>query len=583
MSPRRVLKDLWVVKKTLIILLTPLVFLPLGLQVESREARCAYGLAIMAVYWITESLPLSATALLPVVLFPMMGVLPVKAVCRNYMKDTSMFGLGCLSFAIAVEEWNLHKRIALKTLLLMGSHPKWLMLGFMLPTWFLSMWVNNTSATAMMIPIVDAVLVQLRSSNHTSDPDNDETTTLTLSQHDTSISEREKLPNQKLQKSMYDDGREKDSHSFRRLCKGITLCVAYAANIGGTGSLSGTSPNLIMKGQADILFEEYGLESGVTFTSWMIFALPGSALCLICAWLWLSFFFLGKRNWFQWRCRSTEAESGVQSTLKQQYKELGPLSFAEVGVIGHFLLLVLLWLSRKPPVVTGWGAYFPYVGDSAAAILVCVSMYFFPAHRPRVFGLRKDQEAVQSVPSLLNWSTVQRKYPWGILLLLGGGFALADVCEKSGLSRWIGGELSALGSLEPWLMNLLLTLLIALCTEITSNAATAALLLPILAQLAMNLSINPLYLMFSCAICTSFAFMLPVATPPNAIVFSNGHLEVKDMIQAGSVMNILCVAVLNVAANTWGTAYFNLGVMPVEFSTNSTAVDVVVDNVTLPN
>ncbi|XP_071100550.1 Na(+)/citrate cotransporter-like [Haliotis cracherodii] len=576
MSLRRVLKELWLTKKTLIILLTPFVLLPLGLQFESRESRCAYGLAIMAVYWITESLPLSVTALLPLVLFPTLGVLPVKTVCRNYMKDTSLFGLGCLSFAIAVEEWNLHKRIALKTLLLMGSNPKWLMLGFMLPTWFLSMWVNNTSATAMMIPILDAVLIQLRASTDT--PDNDESTTLTFSQADTAMSEGEQGASQKPQKSTYNDGREKDSQSFRRLCKGMTLCVAYAANIGGTGSLSGTSPNLIMKGQADILFEEYGLDSGVTFTSWMIFALPGSALCLICAWLWLSFFFLGKR----WRCRSTETEGDVQSTLKRQYEELGPVSFAEKGVIGHFLLLVLLWLSRKPPIVKGWGASFPYVGDSAAAILVCVSMYFFPAHRPRVFGLRRKQETVQTVPSLLNWPTVQRKYPWGVLMLLGGGFALADACEKSGLSRWIGGEMTALSSLEPWLMNLLLTLLIALCTEITSNAATASLLVPIVAQLAMNLSINPLYLMFTCAICTSFAFMLPVATPPNAIVFSNGYLEVKDMIQAGAVMNILCVAILNVGANTWGKAYFNLGVMPIEFSTNVTAADVI-NNVTLTN
>ncbi|KAK7089073.1 hypothetical protein V1264_024937 [Littorina saxatilis] len=356
---------------------------------------------------------------------------------------------------------------------------------------------------------------------------------------------------------------------YRRMCKGMSLCVAYAANIGGTGSLSGTSTNLIMQGQAQGLFQEYGLDSGVNFTTWMIFALPGSVICVILAWLWLTLLFFGPKEWIRRRQRDKVKDALVKETILREYQKLGPVSFAEKVVMGHFIVLVCLWLSRNPPMVPGWGSLFPpkFVGDSAAAILIALSLFVFPAECPQVFFWKRHAGGVKPRPvrSVLDWKTVQTNYPWGVLVLLGGGYALAHTCEVSGLSRWIGQELTVLAYLAPWQLSLALCAIIAMATEVTSNAATASLLLPILGQLAVNLNMNPLYLLFPCAISASFAFMLPVATPPNTIVFATGHLEVKDMVIAGSVLNVVCVLVVSLAANTWGMAYFKLDTLPPGF------------------
>ncbi|XP_050409832.1 Na(+)/citrate cotransporter [Patella vulgata] len=559
MSLLTFLRELWLVKKTLIVIFTPIIFLPIAVLGQTIESRCAYGLSIMTVYWITEALPLACTALLPVLIFPLLEVQPVGKICANYIKDASMFGFSCLTFAIAVEKCRLHKRIALRTLLLAGSNPKWLMLGFMVPTWFMSMWMSNTATTAMMLPIVQAVLQELDPAQHKIKGEEE---------HDLIDNNLSKRGSSILSKR-HPFKTEEDN--YKKLCKGMCICVAYAANIGGSGSLSGTSPNLILQGQAEIIFSERGLDSGVNFVSWMIFALPGSVISVILAWLWLSLFFMGPRKWMKWKCGTDE---GVGNLLKRQYDELGPITFAEKSVVAHFVVLIVLWLSKKPPVVPGWGSFFPrkYVGDSAVAVLLCLSLFVFPSERPKtLFFKRKSTDRGETVPALLDWKTVEKNYPWGVLLLLGGGYALAGVCQDSGLSTSISQYLHVFVIFEPWLMNFFLTILVSICTEVTSNTATSAILIPIMAQLAVGLSINPLYLMWSCCIATSFAFMLPVATPPNAIVFATGHLQVKDMVLSGSVLNFLCVIVLNLGVNTWGKAYFNLGVIPPEFLTNTTS------------
>ncbi|XP_052067272.1 Na(+)/citrate cotransporter-like [Mytilus californianus] len=565
MGCTRVLRDLWEVKRTLIVIVVPLLLLPLPLLVDSSEAKCAYGLAVMAIFWITETLPLAVTSLLPVIVFPLFGVMKAGDVASNYIKDSSIFGIGGLTLAVAVEKWNLHKRIALRVLLMFGSKPKWLMFGFMLPTWFLSMWVSNTATTAMMIPIVGAVMEQLKevnevdevyekgidnsgfvkSSNVEEQPNEngvkDYHITYTengeVGVNEVQIEVKEKQNKEQVHHNY------SESNEYKNMCKAMTLCVAYSANIGGTGTLSGTGPNIIMQGQADLVFQRVGIESsGINFVSWMIFALPGSIICLALLWIWLQIWFLG-------------------------------ISFAEIVVLVHFVLLILLWFSRKPPYVDGWGSWFKtgYLTDSASAILIVTSMFVFPSVRPAVLcfrktkGFPKDDRPHIPVPPILDWPTVEKKFPWGVLLLIGGGFALADACEKSGLSSWIGSHLEAFKELDTWVMVLLFTALVAVCTEVTSNTATITLLLPILGDLAVRLQLNPLYLMFPCAIATSFAFMLPVATPPNAIVFATGYITVKDMASAGFMVNILCILVLNVAVNTWGMAYFNLNVVPPEF------------------
>ncbi|XP_067655674.1 solute carrier family 13 member 2-like [Haliotis asinina] len=507
-----------------------------------------------------------------------------------------MFGFGGLTIAIAVENCRLHKRIALRTLTLVGAQPRWLMLGFMLPTWFLSMWISNTATTAMMIPIVSAVIDELRQINQRSG-DGQVGNGINLEQGltnggylgdqvDTSFNEEDgaetnpeetKVDNTQMNvpqpspTSFNPTDRSHDSPEFTRLCKGFCLCVAYAANVGGTGSLSGSGPNLIMQGQAEILFGKYGLDSGVNFLTWMIFALPGSVICVMLAWMWLQTLFLGKTSLLC--CISTPSgQEKVKTVIREEYEKLGKMSFAETGVLVHFITLVLAWLTRNIPYVGGWGQFLPtgFVGDSMAAVLICVSLFVFPSIRPSVFCWRRSGAMSESVPPLLTWDVVQNKFPWGVILLIGGGYALADACEKSGLSQWIGNQLTVFSFMDPSVMNLVLTLLVAAATEVTSNTATASLLLPIMGNLAASLNMNPLFLMFPCVIATSFAFMLPVATPPNAIVFANGYIKVADMAIAGLGMNVMCVLVLALATNTWGDAYFDLFTLPSGFPLNST-------------
>lgn len=272
--------------------------------------------------------------------------------------------------------------------------------------------------------------------------------------------------------------------------------------------------------------------------------------------------------------RHNESNDRVQATIRKSYDDLGSMSFPEIVVLIHFIILIILWFFRQPPYIDGWGALFKtgYVGDSAAALLIVLSLFSFPSERPAVLCFRRknpfpgDNRPRKPVPAILDWPTVEKKFPWGVLLLIGGGYALADACEKSGLSAFIGEQLEVFSSMPPWAMNLLLTLIIAMLTEVTSNSATTTLILPILANLALRLNLNPLYLMFPCVIAASFAFMLPVATPPNAIVFATGHLSVKDMALAGFLLNFICIGVLALATNLWGEAYFKLSVLPSGFN-----------------
>ncbi|XP_050409419.1 solute carrier family 13 member 2 [Patella vulgata] len=509
MDVKRFLKELWITKKTLLVISVPILLLPLPLIVNTKEGKCAYGMILMAIFWITEAIPLAMTSLLPVVLFPLFGVQPVKDVAQNYTKEATMFGLGGLMVAIAVEKCNLHKRIALKTLQKVGSEPKWLMFGLMLPTWFLSMWVSNTATTAMMIPIAGAILEQLKRFIEEEDKEAEkvaanggvensafELPEANINNVQPRVKEETNPTNGTRRVSGVDDEvadivinvsqiEVSESPRYARLCKGFALSVAYSANIGGTGSLSGTGTNLVMQGQTELVFSAHGQESPINFLSWMIYALPGSMICLILAWLWLQCFFMGFRNTLCCPKKSVEAAKAVKRVINDEYKNLGPMSFSEVTVLVHFIVLIMLWFSREPPYLDGWGSLFPsgYVGDSAAAITVCVSLFVFPSRKPSVFCWKQSDAPSESVPAILDWKTVHHKFPWGVLLLIGGGFALADASAKSGLSAWIGDELIVFSKFEPWLMNVLLTMLIAVATEVTSNVTTAALFLPILASM----------------------------------------------------------------------------------------------------
>ncbi|XP_059168487.1 solute carrier family 13 member 2-like [Physella acuta] len=567
----QIFHEIGLVWRTIVLILAPVITLPILYIDGSKEMACLYGVIIIATFWITEALPLSITSLLPIVLFPVLGVLPASEVAVNYIKDASMFSFSCLTFALCVEKWQFHKRIAYGTLLAIGSSPKWLTIGFMIPTWFLSMWVNNTSATAMMLPVVTAVLNQLGEMESTVDSINILLTSendVFPKQHEETVLMQTLTNNKKRLKKTNKAEYNYSNKKFKHLSKALSLCVCYAATLGGIGSITGSSTNLIMQGQADEIFESYGLQSGVNFLNWFISCFPIAVISLIIAWLWLVFYFFGIKEVFKFGCGDKEETKAMRAVIKSHLMDLGPLSFAEKAIMGHFFVLLIFWLTMKLPGEIGWSYFFKpeYVNNSTIGIFITLLLFIFPSQQPQCFC--RGTEKNVSVPALMDWKTIHENFPWGTWLLLGGGYTLAHICQESGLSLWIGLQLSVFASMEPWLMILTLSLTISFLTEITSNAATASILCPILSELAISMQMNPLYFLYPATLACSLAFMLPVATPPNAIVFATGHIKVKDMAKAGFVLNILCVVVVNIATNTWMNSFLQLNILPLEMSRN---------------
>ncbi|XP_041457062.1 solute carrier family 13 member 5-like [Lytechinus variegatus] len=594
----------WAYWKTILLIATPLLCLPLIIVIGDGPSKGAFVIIIMAVYWIFEVLPLAVTSLLPVILYPLLGVQDSDDVCRNYLKDTNFLFVGGLIMAVAVEHWMVHRRFALGVLLLMGSKLRWLMLGFMLVTAFLSMWISNTATTAMMVPIAQSVVMQLldqrkdikrkreaeAAAMNPDDLSNEKGMQVgetafnghinsAMDMSEEKYNEKELIEGDVQSTDVDKEAETKDNESNdeidydampdadRKLCKGLLLCVAYAANIGGTATLTGTGPNVVLGGVVD---ELYGDEAGVTFASWLLFSIPGTVINLVFCWLWLQVIFIGFRpNAGSTEENTKEEEKAARQVIKQEYKKLGPWTWGQIAVLCHFIVLAMLWLFRNPtfiPGFAGWSGLFPvpgYISDATAAIIIAILLFIFPAYPPwflRIFKIfrQEDDEKPKSRSALLDWKTTQRMLPWNVILLLGGGFALADGTEASGLSQWLADQFKVLDFLPSWVFVIIITVIICFFTEFTSNVATATIFLPILAALAESICINPLYIMLPATISCSYAFMLPVATPPNAIAFSYGSLAVPDMMRAGSLMNVIGIIVVNLLINSMGILVFDV-------------------------
>ncbi len=459
--------------------------------------RMAAVAVLMAGWWITEAVPIPVTALLPVALFPLLGILDGKVTAALYFNDTIFLFIGGFIFALAMQKWDLHRRIALRIILTLGSSPMRLMLGFMVATWFLSMWISNTATTMMMVPMALAIIIQVKD--------------------------------------------QFGGEGVKTYAVGLLLGVAYSASIGGIATVIGTPPNLSFRRILTILFPQ---APEISFADWFIFALPLSVVFLLACWGLLCRMF----------ARDTGMEGQESDLFRREYDKLGRVSFEEKAVLVLFGLLVFLWMFRRDLFfIPGWSRLLPnpeLAYDGTVAIVIAIVLFLIPARsRP---GER-----------LMDWETAV-KLKWGIVLLFGGGFALAGGFAASGLSAWLGGQLSAFADFPPIILVLVTCTAITFLTELTSNAATIEMALPVLGSLAVAIEVNPLLLMVPATLSASCAFMLPVATPPNAIAFGTGELPMKDMIRAGIILNLIGVVFITAAIYLLGIAALgiDLGAMP---------------------
>jgi sodium-dependent dicarboxylate transporter 2/3/5 len=447
----------------------------------------AVGL-FMATWWITEAVPIPVTALTPLLLFPLLGILPIGAAAAPFANPIIFLFLGGFVIALAMERHGLHRRIALRVAGMLGVRPPMLVLGFMATTAFLSMWVSNTATTVMMLPI-GLSLVQLVK------PD------------------------------------AGDGPMDFNFAIALMLGIAYAASIGGLATLIGTPPNALL---AAFMLESYGVEVG--FAQWMVVGVPLVIVSLPLAWLILTK--------LVYPIRIREIPGGANA-IRNAYAQLGPITRAERSVAVIFIATALLWVTR--PLLD---AHVPGLSDTSIAIAAALATFVVPVN------LREGE-------FLMDWTTAER-LPWGVLLLFGGGLALADAVTRSGLAEWIGAALTGLQAWPLLLIVVMVTTVVIFLTELTSNTATAATFLPLIASLAVGLGENPFLLLVPAAIAASCAFMLPVATPPNAIVYGSGYVTVPQMARAGIWLNVLFIALITMVVYTLVLTAFGVdfGAMP---------------------
>uniref|UniRef100_F7EH70 Solute carrier family 13 member 1 n=1 Tax=Xenopus tropicalis TaxID=8364 RepID=F7EH70_XENTR len=597
---RAFLRYIWMYRRLCLIVLTPLLLLPVPLILKSKETECAYVLFVVAIFWLSEALPLSVTAFLPALMFPLFGILPSKAVAATYFKDFHLLLTGVICLATSIEKWNLHKRIALRMVMLVGVNPGWLMLGFMFSAGFLSMWLSNTSTAAMVMPIVEAVAQQIinaeaevdaMQTGSTGGIDN-EALELDEKNCESQPKSSELKPvngysngcvtsyntETKAEQPVSSDKKRYRCKKDHMMCKAMGLCIAYSSTIGGLTTITGTSTNLIF---AEQFQSRYPGSTDINFGTWFILCIPIAVILMILSWIWLQWLFFGFDFKEMFKCgkERTDREKASAKVIKDEYEKLGPLSYQEIITLILFILMALLWFTRDPGFIPGWATLFPkymgYATDSTAALLLGLLFFIIPAY-PWIRGTKDKSNSFSYVP-LITWKEFQACMPWDICILVGGGFALAEGCEVSGLSQWIANKMTPLGSLPIWSVILISSLIVTTVTEVASNPATITIFLPILAPLAEAINVNPLYILIPTTLCTSFAFLLPVSNPPNAIVFSYGHLQVMDMVKAGLGINIMGVLVVMLAISTWAVPMFNLDTYPswapiITAPTNSTVI-----------
>lgn len=472
----------------------------------------------MAVWWITEPVPIYVTALLPLIVFPVLGVTTFEHTAVNYSDNIIFLFLGGFLLAKAVEKSNLHTRFAYKILHLFGTNPKYIVAGFMIVTWFLAAWMSNTATTILMLPIALAVIGMISNVNK--------------------------------------------QHKFV-VC--LLLSVAYSASIGGVTTLIGTPPNAIF---ASLSSSITGTE--VTFSQWLFLGLPISAISLFIAWLYM----------IRFGSKISDIKSNIfekRDAIAEKLSELGPMNRDEKIVALIFFVTAAAWITNG----VFWKDISPIIDDSMVAISSAILLFIIPSSLKesnkdkndihRAFDISKSpteynggidekngQNRTRMSSTLLDWNTAVT-IPWGVLILIGGGLALANAFTSTGLGDWIALQLNFLGNTHYLIIILVFVTLAILPTEMISNTATAALLLPISASLAVSLGLNPLLFMAPVALASSFGFIMPVGTPPNAIVYSSGYVTTKEMAKAGVPLDLISIIIVTILSSVLVPLVFGTG------------------------
>ncbi len=464
----------------LLFFMTLFLFHPEGL---SREGLAILASTIwIATWWITEAIPIPVTSLLPLVLFPLSQGLDIKVTASSYGDETVFLFMGGFMIALAMEKWNLHRRIALTIISVIGTNMDRIILGFMIATGFLSMWISNTATAMMMVPIGLAIIYQI------SDALKD---------------------NQSIDTS-------KENFGFG---KALMLGIAYSASLGGIATLIGTPPNTLLAGAINKM---YGIE--LSFAKWMLFGAPFAWIFILITWIYLVKIAYPSK---------LKTLPGGRAVIDTEKKKPGAASPEEILVFIVFCLAAFSWITRTFLLSKFIGG----LSDGVIAMVFAIILFIIPA-----VSKRGDH--------LLDWNTAV-KLPWGILLLFGGGLAIAAGFVESGLSDWIGQQLSGLKGLPLIVVILVVATLVIFLTEITSNTATASMMYPIMAALALALGFHPYALMIAAGVAASCAFMLPVATPPNAVVFGSGYLRIPDMAKTGFLLNLIGIVLVTIAIYFW--------------------------------
>jgi sodium-dependent dicarboxylate transporter 2/3/5 len=486
-EPQRVSRRAWIGRFTgpaLAILLY--LVLPTGDGGLSQGGRATVAIgALMAVWWVTEALPLAATALLPLALFPVSGVLPMEDAAAPYANDLIFLFMGGFMLALAMQRWGLHRRIALQTIKAVGTTPVRMIGGFMVATAGLSMWVSNTATTVMMLPIGLAVL---------------------------------KLVFDRVEGQPTDDDAITGSGA-PNFATGLMVGIAYAASIGSLATIIGTPPNTFLIGY---LQDNHDISIG--FGQWFVFGLPLAAVFLVIAWIVITRILYPPRM---------DEIPGGRELISDELAEMGPMSRGEKVVLSVFVVTAVLWILRSLVLEDLFaGTTLEGIDDAAIGIGAAIVLFAWPIDAEHgVFAL--------------DWQTA-KELPWGILLLFGGGLSLAAAVSETGVDTFIGEQVQALGGLPTVVLIFAVVLIVIFLTELTSNTATTAAVVPILGGVATGLGYGPMVLVVPAALAATCAFMLPVATPPNAIVFGSGHITIQQMARIGIILNLIGLVLITI-------------------------------------